>query len=60
MLASKIEEVKYIDLNQVHNNMVHGKYTKNEILSAEMELLKIIKFQTAQPTILDLLYTLIS
>lgn len=54
-IASKSEEVKYIKLDAFVNTIGRGKFTKERILEKEVEVLKVIGFRTAFPTIYELL-----
>ena len=55
MVASKSEEVKFIKLDAVINTIGRGKFTKEQILAKEIELLSLIGFRTSYPTIYELL-----
>lgn len=55
MIASKSEEVKYIKLDAFVNTIGRGKFTKERILAKEVELLSVISFRTAFPTLHELM-----
>jgi len=55
MIASKSEEVKYIKLDAFVNTIGRGKFSKERILAKEVEVLKVIGFRTAFPTLHELI-----
>lgn len=54
MLASKNQEIQYIHTSQVVKNIAYDKFTKEEILETEREVLKAIDFRVNMPTLWDL------
>lgn len=55
MIASKSEEIRYIKLDAFLNTIGRGKFTKERILAKEREVLQVIGFKTAFPTIYELM-----
>ena len=55
MIASKSEEVKFIKLDAFISTVGRGKFTKEQILAMEVDVLKTISFKTAFPTIYELM-----
>jgi len=55
MIASKSEEVKYIRLDAFINVIGRGKFTKEQILAKEVEILNSIGFRTSYSTIYELM-----
>ena len=55
MIASKSDEVKFIKLDAFINTIGRGKFSKEQILAKEIEVLRTIGFRTSFPTIHELL-----
>lgn len=56
-MASKLDNVKYIRLGVIQENICQGKFSKEEIAIRETELFKANDFRVAQPTQIELLAT---
>lgn len=55
MIASKAEEVNFIKLKAVTETIGRNKFSREQIMQREVEILKAINFRTNFPTIYDLL-----
>ena len=55
MIASKAEEVNFIKLKAVVETIGRNKFTKEQIIQREVEVLRVINFRTNFPTIYELL-----
>lgn len=55
MIASKSEEVKFIKLDAIVGTIGRQKFTKEQILAKEVDILNVIGFRTSFPTIYDLM-----
>lgn len=53
-IASKQEEVAPIRLNVLYEEVCKAKFSKEEIIETELRILRVINFQTHQPTLYDL------
>lgn len=53
-IASKQEEIAPIRLNVFYEEVCKKKFTKEEIVEKEIEILKVIQFKTQFPTLYDL------
>lgn len=54
MIASKNQEVQFIHTDQIIKNVSYNKFTKEEILATELEVLRVIEFKANLPTLYDL------
>ena len=55
MIASKCEEINFIKVDAFLETIGKNKFTKEDLLRRELEVLDIIQFKTYGPTIYDLL-----
>lgn len=54
MIASKNEEVSYIHVESVLKNIAYEKFSKEELLEMELQILQVIGFRVNLPTIHDI------
>lgn len=55
MIASKSEEINFIKVDAFLNTVGKKKFTKEDLMSREMEVLSAVNFKTCGPTIFELL-----
>ncbi|CAG9318154.1 unnamed protein product [Blepharisma stoltei] len=54
-IASKYEDIKQLTLKNAHENIAHGKISKESILAMEKDILNIVNYNVFIPTLYDYL-----
>ena len=58
-IASKIEEPKPITMEEVLNQVGHGKFDQDEILLAERKILQVLEYKVLKDTLIDKVFILL-
>ena len=53
-MATKYEDIYPLKLNALHEKICRKKFSKNQILSMEEDILNCMEFQLQSPTLMDI------